>query len=103
MKGTSLLGLMLLTSGMACAQGHRTVVLGAGERRLIVQRIDADRRADPSSPTSAFEFKTTVGSLVYSHRQSMANILYLGVSRSRERAGSPATATEIFAKLQFGV
>ena len=71
--------------------------------RLIVQRIDADRRADPSSPTAASEFKATVGSLVYSHRQSMANILYLGITRSRERAGSLAVATEIFAKLQFGV
>lgn len=71
--------------------------------RWIVQRIDADRRADRSSPTPASEFKTTVGSIVYSHRQSTANILYLGVSRSRERSGSPATATEIFAKLQFGV
>jgi hypothetical protein len=88
------------TVAQLLAVGHFT---SRDTLRLIVQRIDADRRADPSSPTPASEFRTTVGSLVYSHRQSIANILYLGVTRGRERVGSLATATEIFAKLQFGV
>jgi hypothetical protein len=97
--------------GTATAVLRETVaqLLGVGHissrdsMRVIVQRIDAQRRADPFSATVASEFKATVGSIVFSHRQSNANILYLGVTRNRERAGALATATEVFAKIQFGV
>jgi len=70
--------------------------------RLIVQRSEARRRVDPSSPTTPFEFAGSIGSLVYAHRRSAACAIYVGAGRNRPRTDGTLTSNELFVKLQFG-
>lgn len=72
--------------------------------RLIVQRTEFRIGADAAPGAVPVDDEATTGSLVYTHRQSAATVLYLGVGRGRQRG--PAgfdRSNEVFAKVQVGL
>lgn len=67
--------------------------------RLIVQRTELDRQAEPG--VAELHEKGQVASLTYTWRRSAGTVLYIGASRARNGAGLPSRGSEAFVKLQF--